>query len=172
MGRPPEPFWLLGAAGRLASALFFGVKHYRNPMRCRLGMVGLVVLSAVFVPACNRSTVKLYPVTGKVLYKDQPAEGAQIVFQPAGDENAQYQGPRPSAVVGPDGTFSLHTDPLGDGAPAGDYAVFITWFPENARELENPKNKLPPKYGDPTTPVLKATVKEGDNELEPFRLTP
>ena len=36
----------------------------------------------------------------------------------------------------------------------------------------NPKNKLPNKYGDPSKPALKATVKEGENNLEPFKLTP
>jgi hypothetical protein len=135
-------------------------------------MIGLIVLGALLAPACNRSTVKLYPVTGKVLYKDQPADGAQIVFQPAGEENAQYQGPLPMAMVAPDGSFRLATDPHGEGAPAGNYNVLISWYPPDARDSFNPKNKLPNKYADSANPILKAVVKEGNNELEPFRLTP
>jgi len=120
---------------------------------------------------CNQSSIKLYPVRGKVLFKDQPAEGAQIVFQPAGEENAQYRGPRPSGTVGADGAFTLRTEPHGAGAPAGEYIVLATWYPPN-RDDFNVKNRLPAKYADPGKPLLKATVKQGKNELEPFRLTP
>ena len=38
------------------------------------------------------------------------------------------------------------------------------------RDPERHFNKLPAKYADQSNPVLKVTVKEGKNELEPFRL--
>ena len=53
----------------------------------------------------------------------------------------------------------------------GAFVVLVTWLPPNAREQEDPKNKLPPKYASPTSSPLRATVKSGTNELEPFRLT-
>jgi hypothetical protein len=108
-----------------------------------------------------------------VLFKDQPAEGAKVVFLPAGEENAQYRGARPAATVGADGSFEMQTEPYGVGAPAGDYAVLITWFPpRDENPNANPKNKLPNKYGDPGKPLLTASVKAGENKLDPFKLTP
>lgn len=76
-------------------------------------------------------------------------------------------------MVNADGSFEVETYPHGPGAPAGEYAVLITWLPPRD---ENPnksaKNKLPNKYGDPANPLLKATVKEGENDLGNLALTP
>lgn len=138
-------------------------------------LVGLLLVACFCIGSvgCKKSSVKLYPVKGQVLFKDQPAEGAQVVFLPAGEENAQFRGARPAATVAADGTFEMQTDPHGVGAPTGDYVVLISWFPpRDENPNANPKNKLPNKYADPRTPLLKATVKEGVNDLEPFKLTP
>ena len=40
------------------------------------------------------------------------------------------------------------------------------------RDAEKSINKLPSKYSDQSTPLLKATVKEGKNEIPPFQLKP
>jgi hypothetical protein len=78
----------------------------------------------------------------------------------------------PSGTVGGDGTFTLRTYPHGEGAPVGEYSVIVTWYPENAREIENPQNKLPDIYADAAnTPIPKVTIKEGPNELESFNLS-
>jgi len=134
-----------------------------------LVIFGLLLVSS----SCKKSSAKLYPVKGKVLFKDQPAEGAKVVFAPAGEENAQYRGSRPTATVGADGLFEIRTEPFGVGAPPGEYTVLVTWFPPRDDNSDaNPKNKLPLKYGDPSKPVLRAKVKEGENNLEPFKLAP
>jgi hypothetical protein len=109
----------------------------------------------------------LVPVRGTVLFQEKSAEGATVVFLAVGDKSA----PKPSGKVGADGAFTLATYPLGEGAIPGDYDVVVTWYPPNARELENAKNKLPARYADPATSKLKATEKTGPTELEPFRLT-
>jgi hypothetical protein len=111
---------------------------------------------------------KLNPVQGTVLYLEQPAEGATVVFQPV-DSNAQSL--MPTGVVGADGKFKLRTEPHGEGAPAGEYVVLITWYPPNARELDNAKNKLHARYSSHNESPFRITVKPGTNELEPFRLT-
>jgi hypothetical protein len=121
---------------------------------------------------CEKSTLKLHPVRGQVLFKDQPTEGATLVLLPAGDENAQYRGPTPYATVAADGSFEVYTDPHGTGAPAGEYGVMITWFTPRDDNNFNPKNRLPMKYANQEKPLLKVTVKEGKNDLEPFRLAP
>ena len=118
--------------------------------------------------SCSGASSKLYPVTGQVLYLGKPAEGAMVVFQPV---NAGPDSPMPTGTVGPDGTFKLTTPGRGEGAPAGEYVVLVTWYPPNARELENPRNKLPEWYGIASDSPLRATVNQGPTELEPFRLT-
>jgi hypothetical protein len=121
---------------------------------------------ALLAASCGDGGPTLYPVSGKVYFNDQPAEGAIVVLHPA-DPKA----PMPSGTAGADGSFTLRTHPHGEGAPAGDYKVVVTWFPPNSREVENPKNKLPPRYADPAQSSLKATVKAEPTELEPFKLT-
>lgn len=138
----------------------------------RIGSLVLALIGVALV-GCNKPSAKLYPVHGQVFFKDQPAEGAKVVFLPAGEENAQYRGARPAGTVGADGAFEIYTEPHGLGAPAGDYAALITWFPpRDENPGANPKNKLPNKYGDQRSPVLKVTIKEGENRLEPFKLAP
>jgi hypothetical protein len=133
----------------------------------------LLVVAGLALGACNKSSAKLYPVRGQVFFKDQPAEGAKVVLLPAGDENAQYRGARPSGTVSTDGSFEMRTEPYGIGAPPGEYIVLISWFPpRDENPNANPKNKVPNKYGDPGKPLFKANVKEGENTLEPFKLTP
>ena len=130
----------------------------------------LVAAAAVGFAGCTKSPIKLYPVKGKVLFQEQPAEGAQIVFQPT--QGATPQSPLAYGTVESDGAFALHTDPYGNGAAAGDYVVMVTWYAAHPRDPEKKFNRLPAKYADPATPLVKATVKEGSNDLEPFRLKP
>jgi hypothetical protein len=136
----------------------------RNRPR-RLGQLAAFAVVAASLSSCGPGGPTLYPVTGKVLFEDKPADGALVVLHPP-DPN----GPKPSGTAGADGTFKLTTYPHGDGAPAGEYVVLVTWFPPNARELENPKNKLPNRYADPAQSGLKATVHAGPTELEPIQL--
>jgi hypothetical protein len=120
----------------------------------------------LFCTSCGASGPKLHPVRGKVTVDGTPAAGATVVFDPVGGGSA-----KPSGLVAADGSFTLSTHPHGTGAPAGEYAVLVTWYPENARELDNPKNKLPARYAEAAkTPLPKVTVKDGANELEPFVL--
>jgi hypothetical protein len=137
-----------------------------SPLRSAVRLAAAT--ACLLVTSCGGGSTKLYPVTGKVFYLDRPAEGATVVFQPV---NSGPDSLMPSGTVGPDGTFTLSTHPRGEGAPAGEYVVLITWYPPDAREKEHPKNKLPERYGVATDSTLRATVNQGPTELEPFRLT-
>jgi hypothetical protein len=117
---------------------------------------------------CGSAGPKLSSVRGKVFHGDQPAEGATVVFQPKGD--AKQNTTPPSGTVQADGSFTLRTYPHGEGAPPGEYIVLVTWYPPDARQKENPKNKLPAKYSDPVQTPFSATVKDGATELEPFQI--
>jgi len=117
--------------------------------------------------ACNRSSIKLYPVKGKVTYKGQPTEGASIVFQPV--DGVTPERPMAYGDAKADGTFELRTE-HGAGAAAGDYQVLIMWYGSATGEVLDAKSKLPGKFADPEKPLLKATVKAEPTELEPFAL--
>ena len=142
------------------------------PLTRRPGL--LVVLAVTLLCAsCTRSDrLAVHPVHGRVLFEGHPATEALVIFHPqaAGEEWALI---RPSARVGPDGSFTLTTYDAGDGAPAGDYAVTIDWREHTAPVEGAPPGRslLPPRYASPQTSPLHAQVKPGANELEPFKLT-
>ncbi|QEL19930.1 hypothetical protein [Limnoglobus roseus] len=120
------------------------------------------------IPACGSGGPRLNPVQGTVHYEGNPAEGATVILDPVSGSSDF----KPTGVVGADGRFTVQTPPHGAGAPGGEYAVLVTWYPSNARGLGSPKNKLPAKYGDrATTPIPKITVKDGSNNLDPIQLT-
>lgn len=130
---------------------------------------GIAAIGLLLICSCKDNGLKLNPVRGQLFFQGAPAEGALVVFQRQGATGASD--PKPSGKVGNDGSFTLTTYQHGEGAPAGDYVVLVTWFPPNARELENATNKLPARFASADSTTLKATVKDGTNELEPFRLT-
>jgi hypothetical protein len=138
----------------------------------QLGQAAVASL-AVLASSCGGGPV-LHPVRGTVLYEDKPAEGATVVFHPVG---GQPDAPKPSGIVGKDGSFALRTHPHGAGAPEGEYVVLVTWYEPPAaakkegRDPPEPKSKLSELYADAAKSGLKATVKPGENALEPFRLT-
>ncbi len=128
------------------------------------------IVLVVVAGGCSNDGPKLYPVKGQVFFDNQPAAGANVVLHsspPKDSPNALI----PSGIVQADGSFTLRTHPYGDGAPSGEYKVVITWYPANARELENPRNKLPAKYGNPELTPFMVVVKDGPTELEPFRIS-
>ena len=142
----------------------------------RRSAVGLLFATlALSGPACS-SGGSLHPVRGKVSVNGQPAAGAVLVFHP---EGANLETIPPTAIVGPDGTFTLAT---GDksGAPAGKYAVTVTWPDTSKKPTEiqvmigaNPydgPDQLKGRYATPQRSPLRAEVKSGDNQLEPFDL--
>jgi hypothetical protein len=124
----------------------------------------------------NTKGVTLYPVRGKVLYKGEPAAGADVVFQLKNDNSKDPL--RPTGKVQPDGTFALGTFRVSDGAPAGDYRVLIRWYKEEKVAREKGKKRghnvpvdfLQDRYADPQSPRFTATVKAEATELNPFEI--
>jgi hypothetical protein len=128
----------------------------------------LLTLLAVGGLSCGPSGPVLHPVRGSVHYEGQPAEGATVILDPVGGGGTA----KPSGTVAADGSFTVTTHPHGSGAPPGEYTVLISWFPPDARQSDNPKNKLPARYGDPAkTPVPKVTVSAGGTDIPPIQLT-
>jgi len=146
----------------------------------RLAPPSVLAVAVLALTSCGGGGPRLYPVKGQVLYQDKPAEGVTVAFHPIGGEEkatgkekgkVKREVIRPTGFTGPDGSFTLSTYPHGEGAPAGEYVVVMTWFPPDAREQEGgARNKLPDLYADPEQSPLKATIQAGSNQLEPFRL--
>jgi hypothetical protein len=117
----------------------------------------------------------VFPVRGQVLFENKPTPGALVILHPLNDPDPRA--PRPVARVGADGRFSPTTYSADDGAPAGEYAVTVAWVKEtdnqNAprEEQKQPRNLVPDHYGKPETSGLRVQIKEGHNDLAPFRLT-
>jgi hypothetical protein len=143
-------------------------------MRVHFVSAALPLLSLVlFVPACSHGSRKaVYPVRGQILVQGRPAARATVTFHPAGDAPDDL---RPSAQTDDQGYFTLTSYANGDGAPEGDYAVTVTCFRAFATRNpsegdENTRNLLAPRYANPATSQLKATVSRGNNELPPFQV--
>jgi hypothetical protein len=133
--------------------------------------------------------VGLSPVTGKVLYKGEPASGAVVYFHREDTPRAAHQ-PIPFGIVEDDGRFSLTSDGLGDGCPPGKYAVLVEWkgkpdpqvapprpargkakaAPVNRRTARDGVDRLGGRYFDISRPRLHAEVVARTTDLAPFEL--
>ena len=111
-------------------------------------------------------------VNGAVLYKNQPVDGATVIFHPQGDAAIQKpaQGKSESS-----GRFSVTTyfgpDNQAAGALPGDYKVTVTKIDEPVGAFDPhkdppPKNHLPVKYMTPQQSPLAVTIKPGSNRPE------
>jgi hypothetical protein len=137
--------------------------------RLGLRLFHLVLLGALLSAGCGQR--ETYPVRGTVLYEGKPAVGAVVFLHPAGASEPMRS--RPSGRVGKDGSFSITTPNLGDGAKPGDYLVTVVWRAEaGPGDSEEDEDLLPARYLDPKTSGLRITVKPGQNDLEPFNLRP
>jgi hypothetical protein len=128
-----------------------------------------LLLSLLGLAGCgssNPSEPKRYTVSGTLhTTDDKPAAGATVTLNPT--DGAKLE-PMPFAVVGGDGKFTIGGKTLGDGAPAGSYAVTVVW--RSVIPSENPEDKLRGRYGDPKKPLTTITVKESDNDLGALKL--
>lgn len=128
----------------------------------------------------------VFPVTGRVLYKGEPASGAVVYFQQQGTPGVPQE-LVPFGIVQNDGAFSLTCDGLGEGALPGSYKVLIEWrdgkqggvVPVKGKGQSNlvkrtrihaGPDRLKGRYFDANKPLLQAEVKPGPNKLEPFDL--
>ncbi len=131
-------------------------------------------IAGLIVGGCaDSSRMKVYPVAGKVLYQGQPAVGAEIAIFGLDEELKTPEAPFPKAVVSADGSFSLSSYALGDGAPAGNYAITIVWKKSTAADpeiRESARDTLRGRYASPETSGLAAEVQPRNNELPVFEL--
>ena len=111
-------------------------------------------------------------VSGTVLYKDQPVDGATVIFHPKDGTGSTKPAQGKSDSSG-NFTVSPYFEPgvQPAGALPGDYAITVTKIDEPTGAFDPhkdppPKNHLPPKYSTPQLSPLKATIKPGSNRPE------
>jgi hypothetical protein len=142
-----------------------------------LTLAAALALGSLAGCGSNALGVRTYAVKGQVLLHDgKPLTAGGVEF-------VNVSGPAVTATgqVGPDGSFTLKTEGLGDGAPLGDYRVrivpdasfFTSKQTRKAHVTTIDKRKLPYdiKYTDEDTSGLTAVVKAQDNQIEPLRLS-
>ena len=142
---------------------------------CLIAGLGILLLTI----GCGPSRPAMVPVSGKVLYKGQPLEGATVAFIPVGSG-------RPSTgTTDSEGKFTLQAFEEGDGAVIGNHAVTVSKFDKptvkplkndetgitfrsKAEEIAyyNPPSLLPDRYGNEVQSPLRATVTaDGPNDF-------
>ena len=136
-------------------------------------ILALFVVVSIAIVGCGGQSLpgpEPQPVHGKLIYRGRPAHGFRVAFHPLGAQ----KGPRfaPSAMTDENGEFHLQSYRPGDGAPIGDYAV--TFEAPQASTNGDPNDapqfvdQLHGKLNNPATSKFKVTVREGENQLEPF----
>jgi hypothetical protein len=131
-------------------------------------LLTVLLLAVVSCSSSENDRKSVYPVRGKVFYKNKPAYKAFVTFKPV-NEPATPKDPRPHGEVEKDGSFSLSTFGDKDGAPAGEYLVLITW-PRIVDDREE-GDQLEGRYNNDKNPQLpRVTVAKEPNNLQPFHL--
>lgn len=142
--------------------------------RSRLIHLIVGLLSFALLTGCGDGKIARYPVSGTVMVKGQPYEGARVFLFPIGGDEA-FQRERPFGVTDANGRFELTTFQKGDGAPAGEYtAIFRNSSPSNAEQAKAwaRRPKIAKQYGKPELSPVKVTITTDSNELDPFDLEP
>lgn len=164
-----------------------------DPLRTSMS---ICALSAVLASLCGCSggggdRPETVPVSGTVMYKGQPVEGATVSFWAEG-------APRPATgVTNAQGEFQLSMFSANDGALPGenkitvskvtggdapssqvdqerllnDPAALASMSTGGAPAPEGPKSELPEKYGDLKRSTLKETVSESEPNQFVLQLT-
>jgi hypothetical protein len=141
----------------------------QKPLFCTMSAVLALALLALACSSCGRSP-KLYPVTGKVTVNGTPAAGAAVFLERQGVGGTSEQ--TIMGIVREDGSFSLVSGPYGEGAPPGEYDVFVDWR-HRAMAAKGPMgtDRLKGHYADRNHPRLHAVVNPEPTKLPPFDLT-
>jgi hypothetical protein len=141
----------------------------------RAGFLGLGIALSALLSGCGDSdsaptSLKTYPVKGKVVLADGKPLASGVVVFALPEKGMEFEAPLDS-----DGAFSLKSS-YGEGAPEGSYKIRIQTDVTKPGEAKGRGRRsaanlpYPAKYGDETTSGLTAVVKPSDNDLDPFTL--
>lgn len=149
-------------------------------LRGKLGgalALGLLALTGCWGKGEVKGRPKVYPISGKVVYKGEPVTGADITFICEEKERSAF------GRTDSQGRFKLTTFSPNDGAVEGKHVVTVVkieqteaipqpsiddpaYDPEavnRAAAAPPPKSLVPPKYGNAKTSDLFVVVTAGEN---------
>ena len=126
----------------------------------------LLLATCLKLAGCGEPSVALYPVSGKVTYPDGTAvTGGVVEFQSV---EAETSGRNARSPIGQDGSFSLVTIGIGDGAVAGRHRAIVQG-PRRRTEIEEGESSPPPtidrKFRSYATSGLEFVVETKANEI-------
>lgn len=136
--------------------------------RYRIGLSAGWFAAALVLTGCGDDRPTRYPVSGQVLVKGKPAEGALVVLHPVSP--AEPNAPRPIGTTDADGKFQLTTYETGDGAPAGSYKATVRWPPKKKGPGDDGPDRLGNRYSNPETSKLTVAVEAKPTAIEPFQV--
>ena len=128
----------------------------------------VTMVCSVLMMGCSSSEPAPVPVKGMVkTKKGQPCDNALVVLHPTAKD--RLNDAKPVATTNAEGKFVLTTFALDDGALPGDYSVTVVWPGKGGAESKfslsgegegaaGGADQLKGKYGNPSQPLLKATV--------------
>ena len=139
-------------------------------------IVNLITL-AIFTVFLGCGSSEPAPVSTKGIVKTKggrPCDNALVVFHPL--DQGRLNDPKPVATTNAEGQFVLTTFAPNDGALPGQYAVTVVWPGKDPKASKISvsgeggsvgADQLKGKFGNPSKPLLKATVpKEGAPALD------
>jgi hypothetical protein len=140
-----------------------------------LGVSVLAGCSKHGPPPIKGTKLAVFPVKGKLMMDGKPMVLAAIIFNPVTKfpkGSAQLQ---PRATADENGDFTVSTYGNGDGAPAGDYKITISWKGAEAVGLTDGgrgelEEKAPEAYQTARTSKIRIKVKEEPNTLPTWDL--
>jgi hypothetical protein len=121
----------------------------------------LALLGPLLVGSTGCGSGSIYPVQGKVVFKDgTPLQGGIVVFESVDNDRVIARGD-----IEPDGTFSLGTRKRGDGALAGPHRVLVSPpFLANAEARRGPR-LIHPRFENFETSGLVLKVEKQANDF-------
>ncbi|MEY2725160.1 MAG: hypothetical protein RLZZ458_1027 [Planctomycetota bacterium] len=145
-------------------------------MRCSHPLTTLLLgLLAVLIAGCAEADNRkpTYPVKGRITVDGKPPGSVlQVECHPVAGMDTRN--PTVSRTETDElGNFQISTYAAGDGVPAGDYVLTVTWLTFNlmSRDYSGP-DKLNDRYSDPEKSELKVTVMPGEpTDLGELKLT-
>lgn len=150
----------------------------------RIGLCGIMILSACLLASGCGKSKKQGTVSGKITYADKPVTGGRISFHPA--EGSAYPG-----EINPDGTYAVPAVPAGDmkitieteylrnaqpsyqlpaGAPPGMAEKMKSQMPDVGKGNTPTYTRIPAKYANAKTTPLTMKVESGSQSKD-FNLT-
>lgn len=115
-------------------------------------LVMAVAMASAALAGCGNSA-GLFPVSGKVVYRGEPAAGAVVYFHRQMEPGSPSES-IPYGIVEDDGSFLLTSDDIGNGARPGSYIVLVEWRDGSGDRVDVPTVQGQGQAGEAGSPPI------------------